>query len=88
VAHHLVIDVENAPSHVLNRVPADALTRAPDIERLRLSFERWLDYHQSQGALLVQSAGTSWIEALLGRFNESVPDEQRCLLGTAGRPWS
>ncbi|OJH81317.1 MAG: cold-shock protein [Stenotrophomonas maltophilia] len=84
----LVIDVENAPSHVLNRVPADALTRAPDIERLRLSFERWLDYHQSQGALLVQSAGTSWIEALLGRFNESVPDEQRCLLGTAGRPWS
>ncbi|WP_313282282.1 cold-shock protein [Stenotrophomonas indicatrix] len=84
----LVMDVENGPSRVLIRVPADALTRAPDIERLRLSFERWLDYHQSQGALLVQSAGTSWIEALLGRFNESVPDEQRCLLGTAGRPWS
>lgn len=84
----LVMDVENAPSRVLIRMPADALTRAPDIERLRLSFERWLDYHQSQGALLVQSAGTSWIEALLGRFNESVPDEQRCLLGTAGRPWS
>ena len=84
----LVMDVENAPSRVLIRMPADALTRAPDIERLRLSFERWLDYHQSQGALLVQSAGTSWIEALFGRFSGAVPDEQRCLLGTAGSPWS
>ena len=88
MAHHLVIDVENAPSHVLNRMPADALTRAPDIERLRLSFERWWDYHQNQGELLVESAGTSWNEALFGRFNEYVPDEQRCLLGTAGRRWS
>jgi hypothetical protein len=69
-------------------MPADARWRAPDIERLRLSFERWLDYHQSQGALLVQSAGTSWIEALFGRFNGAVPDGQRCLLGTAGSPWS
>jgi hypothetical protein len=84
----LVMDVENAPSRVLIRMPADARWRAPDIERLRLSFERWLDYHQSQGALLVQSAGTSWIEALFGRFNGAVPDGQRCLLGTAGRPWS
>ncbi len=84
----LVMDVENAPSRVLIRVPADALTRAPGIEHLRLSFERWLDYHQSPGRLLVESAGTSWIEALFGHFNESVPDEQRCLLGTAGRRWS
>ncbi|MBN4997173.1 cold-shock protein [Stenotrophomonas maltophilia] len=84
----LVMDVENAPSRVLIRMSADALTRAPDIERLRLSFERWWDYHQSQVGLLVESAGTSWIEALFRRFNEYVPDEQRCLLRTAGRPWS
>ena len=56
-------------------MPADALTRAPDIERLRLSFERWWDYHQNEGELLVESAGTSWNEALFGRFNEYVPDE-------------
>jgi len=84
----LVMDVENAPSRVLIRMPANALWRAPDIERLRWSFERWLDYHKSPGRLLVERAGTSWIEALFGRFNESVPDEQRCLLGTAGRRWS
>ncbi|MDV3514582.1 cold-shock protein [Stenotrophomonas sp. C1657] len=74
----LVMDVENAPSRVLIRVPADALARAPDIKRLRLSFERWLHYHQSQGGLLVESAGTSWIEALFGRFSGAVPDGQRC----------
>ena len=38
-----VMDVENAPSRVLIRMPADARWRAPDIERLRTSFERWLD---------------------------------------------
>ncbi|MDN8644345.1 cold-shock protein [Stenotrophomonas indicatrix] len=78
----LVMDVENGPSRVLIRMRADALTRAPDIERLRLSFERWLDYHQSQGALLVESAGTSWIEALFGRFSGALPGGQRCLLGS------
>lgn len=50
----LVLDVENAPSRVLIRMPADARWRAPDIERLRISFERWLDLHQSQGRLLVE----------------------------------
>ncbi|MCW2067568.1 UNVERIFIED_ORG: hypothetical protein M2420_002931 [Stenotrophomonas maltophilia] len=84
----LVMDVENAPSRVLIRMPADALWRAPDIERLRLSFERWLDYHKSQGRLLVESAGTSWIETLFGRFSGAVPEGQRCLLGTAGHRWS
>lgn len=44
----LVLDVENAPSRVLIRMPADARWRAPDIERLRISFERWLDLHQSR----------------------------------------
>ncbi|MBN5049560.1 cold-shock protein [Stenotrophomonas maltophilia] len=84
----LVMDVENAPSRVLIRMPANALWRAPDIERLRLSLERWLDYHQSQGQLLVESAGPSWVEARFGRFIESVTDQQRCLLGGAGHRWS
>lgn len=77
----LVMEVENAPSRVLIRMPADARWRAPDIERLRISFERWLDLHQSQGRLLVESAGPSWVEARFGRFNGLVLDEQRCLLG-------
>jgi len=80
----LVMDVENAPSRVLIRMPADARWRAPDIERLRVSFERWLDLHQSQGRLLVESAGPSWVEARFGRFNGLVLDEQRCLLGAPG----
>lgn len=80
----LVMEVENAPSRVLIRMPADARWRAPDIERLRISFERWLDLHQSQGRLLVESAGPSWVEARFGRFNGLVLDEQRCLLGAPG----
>ncbi|CAH0196203.1 cold-shock protein [Stenotrophomonas lactitubi] len=83
----LVMDVENAPSRVLIRVPADALTRAPDIERLRLSFERWLDLHQSKGRLLVESARPSWLEARFGRFGGAVPDQQRCLFEDPGRGW-
>ncbi|WP_171954931.1 cold-shock protein [Stenotrophomonas geniculata] len=75
----LVLDVENVPSRVLIRMPADARWRAPDIERLRISFERWLDLHQSQGRLLVESAGPSWVEARFGRLDRSVPDDQRCL---------
>lgn len=81
----VVMDVENAPSRVLIRMPADARWRAPDIERLRISFERWLDLHQSQGRLLVESAGHSWVEARFGRFNGLVLDEQRCLFGAPGR---
>ncbi|MNV08613.1 hypothetical protein D3C71_990800 [compost metagenome] len=80
----LVMDVENAPSRVLIRMPADALWRAPDIERLRLSFERWLEYHKSPGRLLVESATPSWLEARFGRFSGAGPEGQRCLLGTAG----
>ncbi|UXB23964.1 cold-shock protein [Stenotrophomonas maltophilia] len=80
----VVMDVENAPSRVLIRMPADARWRAPDIERLRTSFERWLDLHQSQGRLLVESAGPSWVERRFGRFNGLVLDEQRCLLGAPG----
>lgn len=83
----LVMDVENAPSRVLIRVPADALTRAPDIERLRLSFERWLDLHQSKGRLLVESARPSWLEPRFGRFGGAVPDPQRCLFEDPGRGW-
>ncbi|MGB9100349.1 MAG: cold-shock protein [Stenotrophomonas indicatrix] len=78
----LVMDVENAPSRVLIRMPADARWRAPDIERLRLSFERWLDLHQSRGRLLVERAGPSWVEARLGRFSGALPDGQRCLFGS------
>ena len=74
------MDVENAPSRVLIRMPADARWRAPDIERLRISFERWLFVQQSEGRVLVERAGPSWVEAWLGRFEGSVPDEQRCLL--------
>ncbi|HEL4234408.1 TPA: cold-shock protein [Stenotrophomonas maltophilia] len=77
----LVMEVENAPSRVLIRMPADARWRAPDIERLRSSFERWLDLHQSQGKLLVESAGPSWVEARFGRFTGLMPDEQRCHFG-------
>jgi hypothetical protein len=80
----LVMEVENAPSRVLIRMPADARWRAPDIERLRTSFERWLDLHQSQGRLLVESAGPSWVEKRFGRFNGLVLDEQRCLFGAPG----
>lgn len=79
----LVMDVENAPSRVLIRMPADARWRAPDIERLRLSFERWLDLHQSQGRLLVERAEPSWVEARFGGFSGAVPDGQRCLLGAS-----
>ncbi|MBH1540185.1 cold-shock protein [Stenotrophomonas maltophilia] len=82
----LVMDVENAPSRVLIRMPADARWRAPDIERLRTSFERWLDLHQSQGRLLVESAGPSWVEARLGRLDRSVPDDQRCVFRDPGHP--
>ncbi|WP_329772611.1 cold-shock protein [Stenotrophomonas maltophilia] len=82
----LVMDVENAPSRVLIRMPADARWRAPDIERLRTSFERWLDLHQSQGRLLVESAGPSWVEARLGRLDSSVPDDQRCVFRDPGHP--
>lgn len=82
----LVMDVENAPSRVLIRMPADARWRAPDIERLRISFERWLDLHQSQGRLLVESAGPSWVEARLGRLDRSVPDDQRCVFRDPGHP--
>jgi len=81
-----VMDVENAPSRVLIRMPADARWRAPDIERLRISFERWLDLHQSQGRLLVESAGPSWAEAWLRRFGAAVPDGQRCLLEALEAP--
>ncbi|WP_234026094.1 cold-shock protein [Stenotrophomonas maltophilia] len=80
----LVMDVENAPSRVLIRMPADALWRAPNIERLRSSCERWLDLRQSQGRLLVESAGPSWVEARFGRSTGLVPEEQRCLLGAPG----
>lgn len=83
----LVMDVENAPSRVLIRLPADARWRAPDIERLRISFERWLDLHQSQGQLLVESAGPSWLEARFGRFGGVVPDQRRCLFEDPGRSW-
>ena len=79
----MVMDVENAPSRVLVRMPADARWRAPDIEQLRISFEQWMDLYQSQGRLLVESAGPSWIAARLGRFDRSVPDEQRCVFGAA-----
>lgn len=82
----LVMDVENAPSRVLIRMPADARWRAPDIERLRSSFGRWLDLHQSQGRLLVESAGPSWVEARLGRLDRSVPDDQRCVFRDPGHP--
>ena len=80
----LVMDVENAPSRVLIRMPADARLRAPDIERLRINFERWLDLHQSQGTLLVESAGPWWVTARFGRFSGLGPDEQGCLLGGPG----
>lgn len=83
----LVMDAENAPSRVLIRMPADARLRAPDIERLRISFEHWLDLHQSQGTLLVESAGPSWVEARFGRFTGLVPDEQRCVFKDPGPPW-
>ncbi|WP_414497040.1 cold-shock protein [Stenotrophomonas maltophilia] len=83
----LVLDVENAPSRVLIRMPADARWRAPDIERLRASFERWLDLHQSEGRLLVERAEPSWVEARLGRLDRSVPDDQRCTFKDPGRPW-
>lgn len=74
-----VMDVENTPSHVLIRMPADAVWRAPDIERLRIRFERWLFVQQSEGRLLVERAGPSWVEARLGRSSAAVPDGQRCL---------
>ncbi|MEJ1141222.1 cold-shock protein [Stenotrophomonas sp. CCNWLW162] len=77
----VVMDVENAPSRVLIRMPAGAVWRAPDIERLRISFGRWLDIYQSQGRLLVERAGPSWVEARFGRLGRVVPDEERCPIG-------
>lgn len=64
------------------------LWRAPAIERLRISFVRWLDLHQSQGQLLVEGAGPSWLEARFGRFGGAAPDRQRCLFEGPGRGWS
>ncbi|MBA0284873.1 cold-shock protein [Stenotrophomonas maltophilia] len=78
----LVMDVENAPSRVLIRMPADARWRSPGIERLRISFERWLLVQQIEGRLLVERAGPSWVEAWFGRFDEAAPDRQQCLLGS------
>lgn len=78
----VVMDVENAPSRVLIRMPADAVWRAADIERLRIWFEQWLFVQQSERRVLVERAGPSWVEAWLGRFNRSVPDDQRCLPGS------
>lgn len=83
----VVMDVENVPSRVLIRLPADARWRAPDIELLRGSFERWLDLHQSEGRLLMERAGPSWVEARFGRFDGLVPDEQRCLSGVSHSDW-
>jgi hypothetical protein len=77
----VVMQVESAPSRVLIRMPADAVWRAPDIERLRMSFERWLFVQQIEGRLLVERAGPSWVETRLRRFEGSMPDTQRCLFG-------
>jgi hypothetical protein len=77
----VVMAVESAPSRVLIRIPADAVWRAPDIDRLRISFERWLFVQQNEGRVLVERAGPSWVEARLQRFDGSMPDTQRCLFG-------
>ncbi|WP_322548242.1 cold-shock protein [Stenotrophomonas geniculata] len=82
-----VMDVENAPSRVLIRMPADARWRSPGIERLRISFERWLLVQQIEGRLLVERAGPSWVEARFGRFDRSALDEQRCVFKDPGHPW-
>ena len=48
----LVMEVENAPSRVLIRMPADARWRAPDIERVRIRLERWMNSQRKLGRLL------------------------------------
>ncbi|MDG2510972.1 cold-shock protein [Stenotrophomonas maltophilia] len=83
----LVMHVENAPSRVLIRMPADARWRSPDIEQLRISFERWLLVQQIEGRLLVERAGPSWVEARFGRLGGAVTDDQRCVFRDPGRPW-
>lgn len=51
---------------VLIRMPADARQRAPEIERLRISFAHWLNIHQRQGRLLVERAGAAGSRLGLG----------------------
>jgi len=76
-----VMTVENFHTRVLIRMPADALWRAPDIGRLYLSFQRWLDYEQGHGQARVEPEEPSWLEARLRRVVERVPRGQRCVLG-------
>ncbi|EED40468.1 hypothetical protein SSKA14_3490 [Stenotrophomonas sp. SKA14] len=83
----LVMDVENAPTRVLIRMPGDAQLRAPDIERLRMSFERWLLVQQIEGRLLMERAGPPWVEARFGRLGGVVPDEQRCAFESPRHRW-
>ncbi|MFV7454444.1 cold-shock protein [Stenotrophomonas maltophilia] len=73
----VVLDVENAPSRVLIRMPTDALRRAPDIAHLHANFRRLLGQAPNRARLLLASDEPSWLGArlqcALGRVSRKQP---------------
>lgn len=76
----VVVEVENTPSRVLLRMPANALRRAPDVERLLQRFSYWLVPEQRP----VQVVEPAWWEARLREVAWHVPRAQRCVFGGDG----
>lgn len=48
----------------------DAVSRAPDVERVRMSFERWMISQRKLGRLLQEDAEPSSVEAPSGALGE------------------
>ncbi|WP_312706816.1 cold-shock protein [Stenotrophomonas sp.] len=74
-----VMDVQSTPPMMRVRLPADALSRAPDIERLHSHFQGWLGIAPGDVEAAVEP---SWVQARILRMRWGVvPDEARCGLG-------
>jgi hypothetical protein len=76
-----VMEVENAPARVLLRMPAGALTRAPDVARLLESFQQWLVEEPGHAGSMGERSEPSWLEARLRDVVEGVPPGERCVFG-------
>lgn len=74
----VVMDVQNTPPLMRVRLPADALSRAPDIERLHSHFQGWLGIAAGD---VVGAGEPSWVQARILRMQRGVPDDARCVLG-------
>lgn len=76
-----VLDVDIAPSRVVMRMPADALWRAPDIGRLRVSLHQWLHHDQGRRHWLVAHHEPTWVEMRVRGAGVPPADGERCLQG-------